>query len=161
MPSPGLRTLAELSRDAGYATAAFVSSAPLKRGSGIEAGFDVFDQPDRTSGEPAVDSLRLASLPVGLMGTPELVEPRRGLGPASLDGAPLLAPARSTSLRRDLDRWFDARNLVPQNHRFAQFDRAKTTVVVIMQIRPANAANRKVNLYLIRIGRGRCLPDRR
>ncbi len=45
VPSPGLRSFAEVCRDAGFATAAFVSAAPLKRGSGIEKGFDVFDQP--------------------------------------------------------------------------------------------------------------------
>ncbi len=46
VPSPGLRSFAEVARDAGYATAAFVSATPLKRGSGVESGFDVFDQPD-------------------------------------------------------------------------------------------------------------------
>ncbi len=46
VPSPGLRSFAEVCREAGFATAAFVSAAPLKRGSGIEAGFDVFDEPD-------------------------------------------------------------------------------------------------------------------
>jgi arylsulfatase A-like enzyme len=38
--SPGVRSFAEASRAAGYRTAAFVSAAPLKRGSGVEAGFD-------------------------------------------------------------------------------------------------------------------------
>ena len=36
---------AEVARDAGFDTAAFVSAAPLKRGSGIEQGFDTFDEP--------------------------------------------------------------------------------------------------------------------
>jgi arylsulfatase A-like enzyme len=43
--APGLRTLAEVARDAGYRTAAFVSSAPLKRNSGAENGFDTYEQP--------------------------------------------------------------------------------------------------------------------
>ncbi len=43
--SPGIRSFAEASRAAGYRTAAFVSAAPLKRGSGVEAGFEVFDEP--------------------------------------------------------------------------------------------------------------------
>lgn len=42
-PSPALRPLAVACREAGYRTAAFVSGVPLKRGSGIEAGFDDFD----------------------------------------------------------------------------------------------------------------------
>lgn len=36
-------TLAALFRDAGYATAAFVSNVVLRRGRGFETGFDVFD----------------------------------------------------------------------------------------------------------------------
>ncbi len=43
--STGIRSFAEASRAAGYRTAAFVSAAPLKRGSGVEAGFEVFDEP--------------------------------------------------------------------------------------------------------------------
>lgn len=44
-PSAGLRSFAEFCRDAGYRTAAFVSAVPLKRASGIEAGFDHFVEP--------------------------------------------------------------------------------------------------------------------
>ncbi len=40
-----LTTLAVEARRAGYATGGFVSAAPLKEGSGIEAGFDTFVQP--------------------------------------------------------------------------------------------------------------------
>ncbi len=40
-----LRTLAEMLRDQGYETAAFVSAAPLKRHSGIDRGFETFSQP--------------------------------------------------------------------------------------------------------------------
>lgn len=43
--SASLRSFAEVARDAGFATGAFVSAAPLKRGSGIEQGFTTFDEP--------------------------------------------------------------------------------------------------------------------
>ena len=45
-PSPKLQSYAQIARDAGYRTAAFVSGAPLKRNTGISNGFDTFDQPD-------------------------------------------------------------------------------------------------------------------
>jgi arylsulfatase len=45
VPSQTLRSFAGVARDAGYDTAAFVSATPLKRGSGVETGFDHFDQP--------------------------------------------------------------------------------------------------------------------
>jgi len=42
---PGMRTLAQFAKEAGFTTAAFVSASPLKRHSGLDAGFDVYDQP--------------------------------------------------------------------------------------------------------------------
>jgi arylsulfatase len=45
VPAPQLRPAAAIAGDVGYATAAFVSAAPLKRGSGVEAGFASFDEP--------------------------------------------------------------------------------------------------------------------
>jgi len=45
VPSARLHTFAEIASAAGWRTAAFVSSAVLKRGSGIESGFGQFDQP--------------------------------------------------------------------------------------------------------------------
>ena len=48
-PTDTLRTLAQLLRDDDYHTAAFVSAAPLKRFSGMAAGFDVFHQPQGQS----------------------------------------------------------------------------------------------------------------
>jgi arylsulfatase len=45
VPSARLRSLAEVASAAGWRTAAFVSSAVLKRGSGIESGFVDFDEP--------------------------------------------------------------------------------------------------------------------
>jgi arylsulfatase len=53
-PSPHLRSAAEFAREAGYRTAAFVSAAPVKRETGIAAGFETFDEPegyDRPAGE--------------------------------------------------------------------------------------------------------------
>ena len=46
VPSTHLRSLAEVAGAAGWRTAGFVSSAVLKRGSGIETGFDAFDEPE-------------------------------------------------------------------------------------------------------------------
>ncbi len=46
VPAPQLRPAAEVARDAGYSTAAFVSAAPLKRGSGVETGFATFGEPE-------------------------------------------------------------------------------------------------------------------
>jgi len=48
VPASKLRTFASLSREAGYATAAFVSATSLKAGSGAETGFDVYEQPERS-----------------------------------------------------------------------------------------------------------------
>jgi len=42
---PALRTLAQLAKERGFTTAAFVSAAPLKRHAGLAPGFDVYDQP--------------------------------------------------------------------------------------------------------------------
>lgn len=42
----GIPTLAELLSADGYATAAFVSATPVKRSSGIDAGFAAFDEPE-------------------------------------------------------------------------------------------------------------------
>ena len=41
----GLRSAAQLLRADGYGTAAFVSAAPVKRLTGVGAGFDVFEEP--------------------------------------------------------------------------------------------------------------------
>ncbi len=52
--NPAFRSLAEHAKDADYATAAFVSAAPLKRHTGIDSGFQVFDEPagaERNAGE--------------------------------------------------------------------------------------------------------------
>jgi arylsulfatase A-like enzyme len=43
--APGLRLFAEVAREAGYQTAGFVSSAPLRTDSGVEAGFETYTQP--------------------------------------------------------------------------------------------------------------------
>ncbi len=43
--SPSLQSFASVLQESGYRTAAFVSATPLKQGTGIEAGFDHYDQP--------------------------------------------------------------------------------------------------------------------
>lgn len=42
----GMLSIAQVAKEAGYSTAGFVSAAPLKRASGISAGFDVWSEPD-------------------------------------------------------------------------------------------------------------------
>jgi LysR family transcriptional activator of nhaA len=57
---------------------------------------------------------------VGVFGTRELAKKYRRRFPHSLNGAPILLPAASTSLRRALDQWFDTENIRP--HVAAEFD---------------------------------------
>ncbi len=45
VPNDALRSFASHAQGLGYRTGAFVSAAPLKRGTGIEVGFESFDQP--------------------------------------------------------------------------------------------------------------------
>ncbi len=45
-PTPLLQPFAEVCRQEGYQTAAFVSALPVKRGSSMEIGFDVYDEPE-------------------------------------------------------------------------------------------------------------------
>ncbi len=47
VPSPHLRSYAEIAKSAGYETAAFVSAAPLNAKTGINAGFDTYDTPPK------------------------------------------------------------------------------------------------------------------
>lgn len=74
-----------------------ISDAPLPAGGTIRAW-------DHVLGQTAVT----------LVGTSELVAPRRKAFPRSLDGAPLLLPAPRTSLRRALDAWFATLDVRPQ-----------------------------------------------
>ena len=61
--------LAEVARAAGWRTAAIVSATPLKRGSGIEKGFEYFNEPQgpRQDGQRTTDAALawLAGVPVG------------------------------------------------------------------------------------------------
>jgi len=69
LPAPELVSFAMVASAAGYATGAFVSATPLKRGSGIEVGFERFDQPEgkQRHGEDTVAAALewLRSLPPG------------------------------------------------------------------------------------------------
>ena len=51
---------------------------------------------------------------VCIVGTPRLAAKYRKGFPGSLDGAPFLLPAQDTTLRRSLDHWFEAQNVVPR-----------------------------------------------
>ena len=57
-PSPALRTWAQVLRQHGYRTGAFVSATPLKQGSGIEAGFESYDEPRTVHREASLTTAR-------------------------------------------------------------------------------------------------------
>jgi arylsulfatase A-like enzyme len=46
VPAPGARTLAEVLSEAGFHTAAFVAATPVKRGGGLERGFQSWWEPE-------------------------------------------------------------------------------------------------------------------
>jgi LysR family transcriptional regulator, transcriptional activator of nhaA len=50
---------------------------------------------------------------VSVFGTPRLAAEMRVGFPRSLDGAPFLLPTANTALRRELDAWFQARDIAP------------------------------------------------
>lgn len=50
---------------------------------------------------------------VSVLAVPKLARRYRGGFPASLDGAPFLLPTENTTLRRSLDRWFQAADVHP------------------------------------------------
>jgi arylsulfatase len=54
-----VRLFAELLRELGYSTAAFVSATPVKKNTGINAGFDLFDQPAVGGRKAAVTTERV------------------------------------------------------------------------------------------------------
>ncbi len=51
---------------------------------------------------------------VSFMGAPQLAEKYAANYPESLHGAPMLMPTHATSLRRNLERWFDKVGVVPE-----------------------------------------------
>ena len=55
----------------------------------------------------------LAECGVALFASPKLAAAHKRRFPRSLDGAPFLLPAETTSLRRSLDQWFDAHGVRP------------------------------------------------
>lgn len=56
----------------------------------------------------------LGETPVSLFGTKQLVKRYRAGFPASLDGAPMLLPLESLTLRRSLNQWFDRLAIKPR-----------------------------------------------
>lgn len=59
-------------------------------------------------------SQQLAQAEVGIFGSEALYRAHAASFPQSLDGAPMLLPARSDPLRNAIDGWFEARDLLPQ-----------------------------------------------
>jgi arylsulfatase len=59
VPAARLRPAAAVAAEAGYATAGFVSAAPLKRGSGVETGFATYDEPAEKH-RPAAETIDAA-----------------------------------------------------------------------------------------------------
>lgn len=56
----------------------------------------------------------LGSSSVGLFASAEILEAAGDDFPACLNGMPFLAPALSTAVRHDLDRWFEERGITPR-----------------------------------------------
>jgi len=56
----------------------------------------------------------LGETPVGIFGADALAAAHRRGFPRSLEGAPLLVPTESSSLRRSLDQWLDAEGIRPR-----------------------------------------------
>lgn len=94
------RLVAEL---ANHALDVVLTDAPLAPGSGIRA----YSHP-------------LGECGVTFLAAPRLAARLRGKFPASLDGAPVLLPTRSTQVRRALDYWFEENEIRPDVH--AEFD---------------------------------------
>jgi len=59
--SEGLATFAQIAARAGYATAGFVSAAPVKKHSGLSEGFEKFDEPKSISRRAASTNKKLFS----------------------------------------------------------------------------------------------------
>lgn len=74
----------------------------------------LLDTPLAAGSKVRAFSHQLGECGVSLLGTPALVEPLRAGFPHSLQDAPVLLPAESTTLRRALDHWFDTHEIRPQ-----------------------------------------------
>jgi arylsulfatase A-like enzyme len=59
VPTERLRSLAQFLRDGGYRTAAFVGATPLKKHTGIDAGFEHFDEPRAAQRRAEATNLRV------------------------------------------------------------------------------------------------------
>jgi len=86
-----------------HAVDAVITDAPLPAGSAIRAY-----------------SHLLGECGVTLCASKELASRYRRGFPGSLDGAPFLLPSESTSVRRELDKWFDSQSIRPEIE--AEFD---------------------------------------
>jgi len=70
------------------------------------------DQPAAENVKVRAYSHRLGDCGLSVLAAPALASLKRKF-PASLEGAPLLLPAEGTMLRRNLERWLDAKALRP------------------------------------------------
>jgi len=71
------------------------------------------DTPIGLVGDLKLESVRLGTSGVVLVGSSALVETYRRGFPDSLAGAPMLLPSLGTPLRRQLEEWFDAHDVLP------------------------------------------------
>ena len=71
------------------------------------------DRPLSGAGNLRVFNHLLGECAVGLFAMPVLADKYRASFPQSLNGAPLLLPARTNALRGRLDHWFESRQLRP------------------------------------------------
>lgn len=74
----------------------------------------LLDQPVGPTAAVRVHHHALGESGVGLFGSQAVVAALRGDFPACLDGAPVLLPTATSSVRRGLDAWFDRQGLRPK-----------------------------------------------
>ena len=72
------------------------------------------DAPMGTQFKVRAFSHLLGECPVSIFGTPESARSFRPGFPNSLNGAPFLLPTNNTSLRHNLEQWFDSEDIRPE-----------------------------------------------
>jgi LysR family transcriptional activator of nhaA len=73
----------------------------------------LLDMPAPPAVKVRVYNHHLGESPISIFATPKLHAGLRRHFPRSLDGAPMLLPTESTSLRRSLDQWFETQQIRP------------------------------------------------
>jgi len=74
----------------------------------------ITDAPLGPAAGPRISSVEVAASPVGFFASPGLAAELDGPFPACLEGAPMILPTPEIAMRRELDRWLDARDLRPR-----------------------------------------------